>query len=171
MDAGTTLDAPARRRAEVEEYLAKADALVRSLTERLHPGAAPAPRDVRGTRVVVVDLYDNARSAVAELLREVGYEVVEATRAADLPPEEDARTGLVILDPGPDLSKGLRLVRRIRLDPDSRGLRILLQSSTLAFGGRDEALAAGCDECLPKPCAPAELMAAVERMIGAPRLT
>jgi CheY-like chemotaxis protein len=122
------------------------------------PGAAPgAPlRRIDGyegprRRVLIVDDVDTNRRLCRELLQSVGFEVIEAF--SGLAALETLATGTVdaaLIDlrlPGMD---GLELVRRLRRQPGEAPKLIATTASVFSFD-RVTALAAGCDDFLPKP--------------------
>ncbi|MEU9830937.1 SpoIIE family protein phosphatase [Streptosporangium sp. NPDC048047] len=134
------------------------------------PGNAdhPLPDGVDGPppgRIVVADDNDDMRDYLVRLLRPYWTVTAVADGAAAL---EAARTwapDLVVSDvmmPGMD---GLELVRRLRADPATRTVPIVLLS---ARGSREEAfagLAAGADEYLVKPFPARELLGRVRGIL------
>jgi DNA-binding NtrC family response regulator len=126
-------------------------------------------REARKGRILVVDDEVNARSALAELLRDEGYEVETAADAfkalgkyADLTPH------VVLTDlkmPGMD---GIELVKRIRAMPDPAAVVVMT-----AFGAVQsavDAMRAGATEYLTKPLNFEELMLVLERVLEHRRL-
>lgn len=128
--------------------------------EKLGSGEAPY--------LLVVDGAEASRSALAYLLRDHGYTVREAGSAQQLPSDGETTPALVIFDPGPFLADALAATSTMASRSGWEAIPVLLIGSTAAGDERDRALAAGCVECLPKPCQPVELTAAVERIVGAP---
>jgi CheY-like chemotaxis protein len=63
----------------------------------------------------------------------------------------------------PDLD-GLELCRRLRRAPTTAKLLIVVVSGAAATQ-RDEAVAAGCDVVLEKPCSPAVLVTTIQRLL------
>ena len=80
--------------------------------------------------LLVVDDDEQTCEAVQRLLGRMGYVVACATNGAEaLSLLHDLRFDLVILDwmmPGMD---GLEVLRRLRSDPDTRGVRVILYSA------------------------------------------
>jgi len=112
---------------------------------------------------MVDDQADVRRMLVGGLRSYLGVEVAEADGgAAALELLRRGAFALVLTDiemPGMD---GCKFIRRLRADPAGRGLRVLAMSG----GARgDEALAAGCDEFVPKPIRGADLAERVRRWL------
>jgi len=148
----------AGRLLQAERHLTRAGGLL------LQEGAEPP---ARGSELLVVDLEPASRSALADLLRDCGYVVREAGSPDDLPGDGELLPALVILDPGPFVAAALGAVRAMAARPGAPAVLVLSATS-----GDDGALtgAAGCVECLAKPCSPADLIGAVQRIVGAPVL-
>ena len=127
-------------------------------------------REPRKGRILVVDDEVNARTALAELLRDEGYEVETAADAfkalgkyADFAPQ------VVLTDlkmPGMD---GIELVRRIKAMPDPAAVVVMT-----AFGAVEsavEAMRVGAAEYLTKPLNFEELTLVLDRVLEHHRLT
>lgn len=105
-----------------------------------------------GERVLVVD--DNAQNLklARVLLGSSGYEVRTAVDAEDaLRVLDTFEPRLILMDlqlPGMD---GLELTRRLKADPARRHILIVALTAYAMKGDREKALAAGCDEYVPKP--------------------
>jgi CheY-like chemotaxis protein len=63
----------------------------------------------------------------------------------------------------PDLD-GLELCRRLRRSRDTAQLSIVMVTSAAITQG-DEAIAAGCDVVLEKPCSPTVLVTTIQRLL------
>ncbi len=116
-------------------------------------------------RILVVDDEVNARTALAELLRDEGYDVETAADAFKaLGKYEDFAPHLVLTDlkmPGMD---GIELVKKIRSFEDPAAVVVMT-----AFGAVQSALdamRAGAIEYLTKPLNFDELRVVIERVLG-----
>lgn len=115
-------------------------------------------------RILVVD--DN--QAYSEMLRAIlarsGYDVqVAASGGAALEAVQRSRPALVLMDLYMSGGDGDETCRRLKADPETGTLPIIMMS---AGGRKDEAercVEAGCDEFLVKPIRQAELLVAVSR--------
>jgi len=115
--------------------------------------------------VLVVDDQEPVRQLAAAILGQyLGARVEEAADGAEALAQVAARCpDLILTDlmmPGVD---GAELARRLKADPTTRDLPIIAMS-----GGpnRAEALAAGCDDFIPKPFRPRELVELVRSWLG-----
>jgi CheY-like chemotaxis protein len=115
--------------------------------------------------ILVVDLQDSSRAALGELLRTSGYPVLEAGSSSDFPADVEITPRLIVFDPGPYLDAALRTVARMRIQ-QAAPVPVVLLSATVTPKTRGRALAIGCAEVLPKPCAPAELLSVIGRLLG-----
>jgi PAS domain S-box-containing protein len=140
------------------------------------PGVGPRSRvePVRldGIRVLVVDDDPDARQLIALMLEEAGARAATAGSVAEaLEFFAQARPDLVLSDiamPGED---GFALLRAIRGLTPEQGGQVPVAAVT-AYAGADDRLrilVEGFDLHLPKPVEPAELIAAVESLVGGTR--
>src|SRR5687768_9834632 len=123
----------------------------------------------RTGRILVVDDESNARTALAELLRDEGYAVETAADGFKaLPKLDDFGPDLVLTDlkmPGMD---GIELMGKARLADPERVVVVMT-----AFGSVDTAVAAmrqGATDYLTKPINVEELVLVLERALERRRL-
>ncbi len=121
-------------------------------------------------RILIVDDEANARSALAEILKEEGY-VVET--AADgfkaLAKVEEFDADLVLTDLKMPRMDGVELLRRLRLEPE-REIGVVVMT---AFGAVETAVTAmreGAIDYLTKPLNTDELLLVLERALDGVRL-
>jgi PAS domain S-box-containing protein len=133
-----------------------------------HPAAARTELLPAGLRVLVVDDDDDVREALLRLLQQHGASVTGASSAAAAFAAVEERAPDVIVSdvamPGED---GLSLIRRLRLLPPDRGGRTPAAALSAYASGEDRRLAlqAGFQEHLRKPVEPAQLVAALARIV------
>lgn len=117
-------------------------------------------------RIVLVE--DNAANArLAEfVLGTAGHEVLVAADApSGIALAARERPDLVLMDvqlPGMD---GLEATRRLRSDPATRAIPVVMLTAYAMRGDDEKMRAAGCDGCVSKPFRYAELLAAVEAVL------
>ncbi|HEX8212341.1 MAG TPA: response regulator [Longimicrobium sp.] len=115
--------------------------------------------------ILVVDLQERSRAALGELLRTSGYPVLEAGSSSDFPADAELTPRLIVFDPGPYMDAALRTVARMRIQ-QAEPVPVVLLTAAVTPETRSQALAIGCAEVLPKPCAPAELLSVIGRLLG-----
>lgn len=123
---------------------------------------SPTSSSGRAASILIVDDVEDSREMYAEYLRFKGYLVETATdgrhglaRALDMAPDT------IVLDltmPGIDGLEALRQLRRHSVT--SHALLIVVTGHALK-GTREQAMKAGADVFLTKPCLPDELEAAI----------
>ena len=120
-------------------------------------------------RVLVVDDYEDSRELYGEYLRFAGYDVATAPDgAAALSCALQQNCDVIVLDLALPKFDGLTILRLLRSNPQTRELPVIVLSASVGEQIRAEAIAAGADLFLSKPCAPEELEAAIRTAIGAP---
>lgn len=126
----------------------------------------------RRRHALVVDDDEASRTALADLLRQVGFSVDAAADAQQARAAFAARPAdLALLDlrlgPGPD---GLAVARELRTLAGAT-VRIVAVSAHVFPSDRHEATNAGCDDFVPKPFAETQLWATVGRVLNLTWLT
>jgi two-component system alkaline phosphatase synthesis response regulator PhoP len=114
---------------------------------------------------LVVDDDRHVRSFFAKVLRRGGMEILEASSGWEaLLVAQTSRPAFMVTDlQMPDLD-GLELCRRLRRSRDTAQLSIVMVTSAAITQG-DEAIAAGCDVVLEKPCSPTLLVTTIQRLL------
>jgi DNA-binding response OmpR family regulator len=100
-------------------------------------------------------------------LRHHGYQVISATNGLEgVRKAQTEAPDLVILDvmlPGID---GYEICHRLRANPVTAGLRILMFSAKAQEIDKETGIKVGADDYLTKPAAPAEIVARVEQLLA-----
>lgn len=119
-----------------------------------------------GRRILVVEDQEDNRRIMRDLLENSGYEIIEAVNGLDgvraaesLPPD------LILMDvqlPGID---GYEATRRIKANPDLKGIPIIIVTSYALSGDDLKAFEAGCDAYVSKPFSPRNLLAKVREFL------
>lgn len=109
------------------------------------------------------------RRLFREVLQIAGFEVSEAEDGeAAIAAVRAGPPDLVLMDLQLPRCSGLDAVRRLKADPALAGIPVVAVTARAGAADADAALRAGCVGHLPKPVAPAELVATVRRLLGAP---
>lgn len=119
-----------------------------------------------GRRVLVVDDSATIMTVVKYFLELEGFEVLSAS---------DGRAGLEIASAQPpdvvvsDVNmpgmSGLEMVKALRLDPRTAGVRVLMLTSESSVDTETEGLAAGADDYILKPVEPRRLAARIKALL------
>lgn len=124
--------------------------------------------DARKPKLLVADDDPLNRKLLETLLRSEGYEVVCASSGAAALEEIGAgMPDLLLLDLMMPRMDGFEVVRRIRADPATADLAILMVTSLDDQGARTRLATAGVTEILTKPLDRWELKARVEKLLQA----
>jgi DNA-binding response OmpR family regulator len=122
---------------------------------------------VKPKKILVVDDDPNVLVLISELLARDNYEVIQASdgltalaQIRQMPPE------LAVLDvmmPGLD---GFELCRRIKNDPLTTGIKVIMVTAKTSGKDIETGLSAGADHYLTKPFKIAELSQKIKDLIG-----
>jgi len=118
-------------------------------------------------KILVVDDEPNVLRMVSYTLQIEGYEVVTAQNGLEALYKVQTETpDLVILDVMmPDIS-GVEVCKRLRKEPETINLPIIMFSALSQVSEKVKCLEAGADEYLTKPITPEELVARVKSLLG-----
>ena len=124
---------------------------------------------MKGAKLLVVDDENDARGLLDRVFTEYEAEVTTASSAAEaLELLKAAPYDVIVSDIGMPHEDGYELMRKVRALPAEQARQTPAVALT-AFAGaedRQRALAAGYQVHVPKPVEPAELVAAVARLLG-----
>ena len=120
-------------------------------------------------RVLVVDDDEVIRQLITVNLELEGFEVTTAVDGQDcLDKVKDVQPAVVTLDLMMPRMDGWEAATRLRADPDTAGLRLILLSALAQESDLQRGRAIGVDAYLTKPFDPDELIATVRRLAGLP---
>jgi adenylate cyclase len=141
--------------------IASAD-VANGLDELVVPARRPPVEPGTGRLLVVDDDADN-REIAARFLERAGYTVERAgDGAAALAAVAERAPDLVLLDvmmPGLD---GIEVCRRLKQDPDTRLIPVVIMTGLAHLDDRIRGIQAGADDYLTKPVDRAELLARIK---------
>ena len=119
--------------------------------------------------VLIVDDHEPMRAMLRKVLERAGVSSVRdaasGKAALDLLQERSAQ--LILVDQTMPEMDGLAFVERVRGDPAYASARIVMLTGRADAAHAEAAHKAGVDAMLVKPVAPSELLAAIERVLGA----
>jgi len=116
--------------------------------------------------ILLVDDFEDAADIYSTYLRHCGYPVDCAASGPEaLAAARARRPGLVLLDIRmPDMT-GTEVMRTLRADPEFRNVPIIALTAHALDDERQDALSAGFDAVVAKPCLPDELLAFIENLL------
>ena len=128
------------------------------------PRSRPAKRG-QGTILYVED-DRSTRSAMAETLRDAGFQVLEAETACDAMRLAERKPDLILLDIELPEVDGFEVCRRIKTDPTTAGILVVhLSGAYVTSADKVRGLAGCADGFLTKPVDPHELVAHLKALL------
>ena len=116
--------------------------------------------------MVVEDQPDN-RKIIRDVFAPTGYEIIEAENGEEaLAAIAKARPDLILMDIQLPIMDGHTATRRIKADPALRSIPVIAVTSYALSGEEKKAREAGCDDYIPKPYSPRELLAKVRQYLS-----
>jgi two-component system, cell cycle response regulator DivK len=101
------------------------------------------------------------------MLASTEYEVIEAENGEEaLAAIAKQRPDLILMDVQLPIMDGYTATRRIKADPVLRSIPIIAVTSFALDGEEKIAKAAGCDDYVPKPYSPRELLAKIHQYLS-----
>jgi len=117
-------------------------------------------------RVLVVEDHEDNRRILRDLLGSAGYDMIEAENGqAAIVLAAEKRPDLILMDIQLPIMDGYEATRRIKADPDLRGIPLIVVTSYALSGDEEKARLAGCDDYVSKPFSPRDLLAKIRRHI------
>lgn len=117
-------------------------------------------------QILLVDDFDDAREMYAEFLAAAGHRVTPAADGQEaLDRAEGTKFDLIILDIALPRVDGISVIRALRKREPNQKTPIITLSASVNQETRDQALDAGANLALEKPCLPEELATAVAKML------
>ena len=117
-------------------------------------------------RILIVEDHEDARRILRDMLETTDYELVEAENGEQALAEvARQRPDLILMDIQLPILDGYEATRRIKADPALRSIPIIAVTSYALSGDELKARAAGCDDFIPKPYSPRQLLAKVRQYL------
>jgi two-component system, cell cycle response regulator DivK len=117
-------------------------------------------------RILIVEDHEDARRILRDMLETTDYELVEAENGEQaLAAVARQRPDLILMDIQLPVLDGYEATRRIKADQALRSIPIIAVTSYALSGDEAKARAAGCDDFIPKPYSPRQLLAKVRQYL------
>ena len=118
-------------------------------------------------RILVVEDQEDNRQILRDLLGSAGYQMTEAWDGeAGVSAAKAQRPDLILMDIQLPLMDGYEATRRIKADASLRAIPIIAVTSYALSGEGQKARAAGCDDYVPKPFSPRQLLAKIGQYLS-----
>ena len=114
-------------------------------------------------RILVVEDQEDNMQILRDLLTSAGYELIEAVNGEEALAAAKQQPDLILMDIQIPIVDGYEATRRIKDNPALRTIPIIAVTSHAMDGGEEKARAAGCDDFVPKPYSPRELLGKIRR--------
>ena len=119
-------------------------------------------------RILVVEDQEDNRQILRDLLGSVGYDLIEAGDGeAGVAAATAQHPDLILMDIQLPLMDGYEATRRIKANPELKGIPIIVVTSYALSGDEAKARAAGCDAYVTKPYSPRQLLAKIKELLPA----
>ena len=111
------------------------------------------------------DEEDN-RQIIRDMLAPTDYEITETENGEEaLVAIAKQRPDLILMDIQLPIMDGYTATSRIKADPTLRSIPIIAVTSYALSGEEKKARAAGCDDYVPKPFSPRQLLAKIRQFL------
>jgi len=118
-------------------------------------------------RILVVEDQEDLRGVLRTLLTGSGYAMLEAANGeTGVARAKSDRPDLILMDIQMPVLDGYEATRRIKADPDLKGIPVIAVSSFAMKGDEEKARAAGCDHYVTKPYSPMQLLRVIRSTLG-----
>jgi two-component system, cell cycle response regulator DivK len=118
-------------------------------------------------RILVVEDQADNRQIIRDMLALTDYEITEAEDGEQaLAAVAKARPDLILMEIQLPSMDGYEATRRIKADASQRSIPIIAVTSYALSGEEKKARAAGCDDYVPKPFSPRQLLAKIRQHLS-----
>jgi two-component system cell cycle response regulator DivK len=117
-------------------------------------------------RILVVEDQPDTRRIIRDMLAPTDYEVTEAENGEEALAAIAKQRPDLILGCATPIMDGHTATRRIKADPVLRSITIIAVTSYALDGEEKTARAAGCDDYVPKPFSPRQLLAKIRQHLS-----
>ena len=117
-------------------------------------------------RILVVEDQEDNRQIMRDLLTANDYEMTEAENGEEaLAAVAKDRPDLILMDIQLPVLDGYEATRRIKADPSLSSIPVIAVTSYALSGDEVKARAAGCNDFVPKPFSPRQLLAKIRQYL------
>jgi two-component system cell cycle response regulator DivK len=118
-------------------------------------------------RILVVEDQPDNRQIIRDMLAPTDYQITEAENGEQaLAAVAKQRPDLILMDIQLPIVDGYEATRLIKTDPNLRSIPIIAVTSYALSGEEKKARAAGCDDYVPKPFSPRQLLAKIRQYLS-----
>jgi two-component system cell cycle response regulator DivK len=118
-------------------------------------------------RILVVEDQPDNRQIIRDMLSPTDYEITEAEDGEQaLEVIAKQRPDLILMDIQLPVIDGYTATRKIKADPALRSIPIIAVTSYALSGEETKAREAGCDDYVPKPFSPRQLLAKIRQYLS-----
>jgi two-component system, cell cycle response regulator DivK len=116
--------------------------------------------------ILVVEDQEDNRQILRDLLGNAGYELTEAENGEEaIAAVAKRRPDLILMDIQLPVLDGYEATRRIKADPATKSIPIIVVTSYALSGDEGKAREAGCDAYVTKPYSPRQLLAKIREYL------
>jgi len=117
-------------------------------------------------RILVVEDQKDDRQIIRDVLADTDYEIIEVEDGEQaLAAVAKARPDLILMEIQLPSMDGYETMRRIRTNPALLSIPIIAVTAYSPSGEEQKARAAGCDDFVPKPYSPHQLLAKIRNYL------
>jgi DNA-binding response OmpR family regulator len=137
-----------------------------SASRRRFPGSRSSPGGPRAPRILVVEDEGDVTELIRYNFTKEGFDVRAATNGVDaLREAREWEPGVILLDIMVPRLDGWEVCRRLKGDPETRGIPVIMVTGRVDEGDRVLGLELGADDYVIKPFSPRELVARVRAVL------
>jgi two-component system cell cycle response regulator DivK len=117
-------------------------------------------------RILVVEDQEDNRQIIRDMLSAFDYELAEAENGVEaLAAVAKQKPDLILMDIQLPIMDGYEATRRIKADPVTKDIPVIAVTSYALSGDEQKARDAGCDDYVPKPYSPRQLLAKIRQYL------
>jgi two-component system cell cycle response regulator DivK len=118
-------------------------------------------------RILVVEDQPDNRQIIRDMLADTDYHITEAENGEEaLAAIVKERPDLILMDIQLPVLDGYAATRRIKSDPNLKSIPVIAVTSYALSGEEKKAREAGCDDYVPKPYSPRQLLAKIRQYLS-----